>query len=154
MLHVTSTLMPDTADATQVQPFWQVGYGYVDAKAAVDLVSRKRYTKDKALARFQSQADQRVLGDRDESVLSTDYWTYAAAPATFAAAAISAYAIAGWVTPAAAKAARPRTLSQRRATPQVTCPTTVSPSSCPQCHTSAPAPSLAAGKATCHCASK
>lgn len=83
VLQVTSTLMPDTADATRVQPFWQVGYGYVDAKAAVDLVSRKRYTKDKALARFQSQADQRVLGDRDESVLSTDYWTYAAAPATF-----------------------------------------------------------------------
>lgn len=82
VLQVTSMLMPDTADASQVQPFWQVGYGYVDAKAAVDLVSRKRYTKDKALARFQAQADARVLADRDESVLSTDYWTYTAAPAT------------------------------------------------------------------------
>ena len=81
-LQVTATLMPDTADATHVQPFWQVGYGYVDAKAAVDLVGRKRYNKEKALARLQSTADQRVLGDRDESVLSTNYWTFMAAPAT------------------------------------------------------------------------
>lgn len=83
VLQVTSTLMPDTADATQVQPFWQVGYGYVDAKAAVDLVGRHRYNKEKALARLQRSADERVLGDRDESVLVTDYWTYTAAPATF-----------------------------------------------------------------------
>lgn len=82
VLQVTSTLMPDTADSTRVQPFWQVGYGYVDAKAAVDLVGRHRY-KEKALARLQAAADQRVLGDRDERVLSTDYWTYTAAPATF-----------------------------------------------------------------------
>ena len=81
-LQVTSSLMPDTADSTHVQPFWQVGYGYVDAKSAVDLVGRKRYSKDKALARFQLAADQRVLGDRDESVLTTDYWTFTAAPAT------------------------------------------------------------------------
>lgn len=81
-LQVTSTLMPDTADATRVQPFWQVGYGYVDAKAAVDLVGRHRYNKEKALARLQAGADQRVLGDRDESVLTTDYWTFNAAPAT------------------------------------------------------------------------
>ena len=82
VLQVTSSLMPDTADATHVQPFWQVGYGFVDAKAAVDLVGRHRYNKEKALARLQLTADQRVLGDRDESIVSTDYWTFTAAAAT------------------------------------------------------------------------
>ena len=81
VLQVTSSLMPHTADPTQVQPFWQVGYGYVNAKAAVDLVGRHRF-KEKALTRMQLEADRRVLGDRDERVLSTDYWSYTAAPAT------------------------------------------------------------------------
>src|SRR5262249_41862154 len=81
-LQVTATLMPDTSDYTHAQPLWQVGYGFVDAKAAVDLVGRHRYSKDKALARLQQQADQRVLGDRDYSVLGTDYWTFLAAQAT------------------------------------------------------------------------
>src|SRR4029077_17724273 len=67
---------------THVQPFWQVGYGYVDAKAVVDLVGRHRYNKERALARLQATQDQRVLGDRDESVLSTDYWTFTAAAAS------------------------------------------------------------------------
>lgn len=80
-LQVTASLMPDTTDATRVQPFWQSGYGYVDAKAAVDLVGRHRYNA-KALARLQQAADQRVAGDRDYSVLGTDYWTFLAAPAT------------------------------------------------------------------------
>jgi hypothetical protein len=80
-LQVTSTLMPDLTDSALVQPFYQVGYGYVDAKSAVDLVSRARYDA-KTLARFQSKADQVVLGDRDDSILRTDYWTFTAAPAT------------------------------------------------------------------------
>jgi serine protease AprX len=80
-LQVTASLMPDTADPTHVQPFWQSGYGYADAKAAVDLVGRQRYTP-KALARLQQSADTRVLGDRDYKVLSSDYWTFLAAPAT------------------------------------------------------------------------
>src|SRR3989441_2937378 len=82
VLQVTASLMPDTSDTTRVQPFWQSGYGYVDAKAAVDLVGRHRYSREKALARLQQAADQRVLGDRDYSTLSTDYWTFPAAPAT------------------------------------------------------------------------
>src|SRR5687768_250325 len=80
-LQVTSTLMPDTTDATRVQPFYTVGYGYADAKAAVDLVGRHRF-KRKALERMQASVDARVLGDRDWRVLGTDYWTFNAAAAT------------------------------------------------------------------------
>ncbi|OLE67515.1 MAG: hypothetical protein AUG09_02020 [Acidobacteria bacterium 13_1_20CM_2_68_7] len=81
ILQVTAGLMSDTSDTTRVQPFWQSGYGYVDAKAAVDLAGRHRYGQ-KAIARLQQAADQRVLGDRGYSVLSTDAWTFLAAPAT------------------------------------------------------------------------
>jgi hypothetical protein len=80
-LAVTASLMPDTADATRVQPFYQSGYGYADAKAAVDLVGRQRF-KSKALARMQATVDQRVLRDRDYKVLATDYWSFTAAPLT------------------------------------------------------------------------
>ncbi|HET6263778.1 MAG TPA: S8 family serine peptidase [Usitatibacter sp.] len=80
-LQVTASLMPDLADASKVQPFWQAGYGYANAKAAVDLVGRKRFT-DKALARMQKDADVRVLADRDYKVQGTDYFTFTAAPAT------------------------------------------------------------------------
>lgn len=80
-LQVTSSLMPDTSDATRVQPFYTVGYGYVDAKAAVDLVGRHRF-KRKSLERMQAAVDARVLADRDYRVLGTDYWTFNAAPAT------------------------------------------------------------------------
>ena len=82
ILQVTSSLMPSTDNATKVQPFWQSGYGWVDAKAAVDLAGRHRYDKEKALARLQTSRDQAVLGDRDYSILSTDYWTFLAAQAT------------------------------------------------------------------------
>jgi serine protease AprX len=84
VLQVTSDLMPDTTNSSWVQPFFQVGYGYVNARAAVDLVGRNRYNKEKALARLQLSADQRVLADRDERVLSTSYWAYAAPAATIA----------------------------------------------------------------------
>jgi serine protease AprX len=80
-LQVTATLMPDTANATWVQPFWQSGYGYADAKAVIDLVGRRRFTST-ALARLQRTADRRVLGDRDYQVLGTEYWTYTAPPLT------------------------------------------------------------------------
>ena len=82
VLQVTASLMPDVSESTSVQPFWQSGYGFVDAKAAVDLVGRQRYSRDRALARLQQAADARVLGDRDYRVLGTDIWTFIAAPAT------------------------------------------------------------------------
>jgi hypothetical protein len=81
VLQATATLMPDTSDPTRVQPFWQSGYGWVDAKAALDLVGRRRYG-ERALARLQQSADGRVLGDRDHRVRATDYWTFSAAPVT------------------------------------------------------------------------
>lgn len=81
VLQVTASLMPDTDDTTKVQAFWQSGYGYVDAKAAFDLIARHRYTAT-ALAKMQQSADKRVQADRDHVTLGTDYWTYPAAAAT------------------------------------------------------------------------
>ena len=82
ILQVTASLMPDTADASRAQAFWQSGYGWVDAKAAVDFVSR-RFNKNK-LNRLQKAADASVQGDRDYRVLSTDFWAWTAAAATVA----------------------------------------------------------------------
>src|SRR5262249_35033066 len=47
VLQVTASLMPSTDVPNRVQPFWQSGYGYVDAKSAIELVSRQRYSRDK-----------------------------------------------------------------------------------------------------------
>jgi serine protease AprX len=44
-LQTTSMLMRDTSNTTAVQPFWQSGYGFVDAKAAVDLVGDRNTTR-------------------------------------------------------------------------------------------------------------
>ena len=82
ILQVTSSLMPDTADSTRSQPFWQSGYGWVDAKAAVDFVSR-RFNQN-TLTRLQKTVDAKVQGDRDNKVLSTDFWAWTAAAATVA----------------------------------------------------------------------
>lgn len=85
-LQVSSTLMPTTfidVDPSPVEPFWRSGYGFVDAKAAVDLVGRQRFSR-KTLTRLQQEADQRVRRDRDYRMLGTDYWTFMAAPATVA----------------------------------------------------------------------
>ena len=81
VLEVTASLMPDTGDTTKVQAFWQSGYGYVDAKAAFDLIARHRYTAN-ALAKLQQSADKRVQADRDYKTLGTDDWTFQAAAAT------------------------------------------------------------------------
>ena len=82
VLQVTADLMPSLADTKRVEAFHMQGYGFVNAKAAVDLVGRNRYNKEKALARLQATADARVLGDRDYRVLATDYWSFTAAVAT------------------------------------------------------------------------
>jgi hypothetical protein len=80
ILQITSSLMPDTTDSTRSQPFWQSGYGWVDAKAAIDFVSR-RFNQN-TLKRLQKAADAGVQGDRDYRVRSADYWSWTAAPAT------------------------------------------------------------------------
>ena len=69
------------ADGTAL-PFWQVGYGYVDLNAAVNLVrSGKSWAKN--LAKAQATADARVLGADGFGVSRSDMWQYTAPPATF-----------------------------------------------------------------------
>ena len=80
ILEVTSGLMPDTSDSTKVQPFWQSGYGWVDAKAAIDFVSQP-FNANK-LNRLQRTADASVQGDRDYKVLQADYFSWTASFAT------------------------------------------------------------------------
>ncbi len=81
-MQVTSDPMPDLADTSKVEAFFRSGYGFVNARAAVDLVGRQRYNKEKALARLQTSQDAKILGDRDYKVLATDYWSFTAALAT------------------------------------------------------------------------
>jgi hypothetical protein len=81
-MQVTSDPMPSLASASKVEDFWMQGYGFVNAKAAVELVGRKRYSKDKALARLQSTLDAKILADRDYKVAATNYFSFTAAPAT------------------------------------------------------------------------
>ena len=70
------------ADGTE---FWQAGYGLVDVTAAINLARRKD-PQGKHLAKAHSYADARVLGDRDWQVVRSDFWTWAAPPATAAGA--------------------------------------------------------------------
>jgi serine protease AprX len=81
VLEVTASLMPSVADSSRVQPFYTAGYGFVDAKAAVALVSRSDFSQT-LLTNLLGQANARVMGDRDYKVLRTDFWTFTAAPAT------------------------------------------------------------------------
>ena len=68
------------ADGTAL-PFWEVGYGYVDLNAAVNLVRSKTWAKD--LPKAQARADARVLAADGYAVSRSDMWQYAAPPATF-----------------------------------------------------------------------
>ena len=81
-MQVTSDPMPSLTNTAKVESFHMQGYGFVNAKAAVDLVGRQRYSKDKALARLQSALDAKILADRDYKVASTNYWAFTAALAT------------------------------------------------------------------------
>jgi serine protease AprX len=81
-MQVTTDLMPSLTDSRKAEEFFMHGYGFVNAKNAVDLVKRSRFTA-KALAKLQKSADGKVLGDRDYSVLSTDYWSWTAPLASF-----------------------------------------------------------------------
>jgi serine protease AprX len=61
------------ADGTAL-PFWQVGYGYVDLAAAVNLVGTRGWSKE--LGKAQSRADARVLAADGFAVTRSDFWTY------------------------------------------------------------------------------
>jgi serine protease AprX len=75
-----STATPVKAADGSALPFWQVGYGYIDLNAAVNLVRSPRWTKD--LPKAQARADARVLAD-GFAVTRSDMWQYAPPPATF-----------------------------------------------------------------------
>ncbi len=77
VLQVTARPMADGS------PFWQSGYGFVDAPAAVDLVQASDFSGE-TLQLLQREADARVLGDRDHRVRASDLWLFTALPVTVA----------------------------------------------------------------------
>jgi len=80
-LVLQSTATPVTRNgATTTAPFWQVGYGYVDLAAAINLVRSKTWAKD--LPKAQARADSRVLAEDGFKASKSDFWTYDAPRAT------------------------------------------------------------------------
>jgi serine protease AprX len=77
-----ATATPVKAADGSALPFWEVGYGYVDLNAAVNLVRSKTWSKD--LAKAQSRADARVLAADGFAVSRSDMWQYDAPRATVA----------------------------------------------------------------------
>jgi hypothetical protein len=75
VLQVTSTAM---ADGT---PFSQAGFGYIDVKAAVDLVRSSTFSATKLNA-LQATRNAAVQKARAWSVKSSDVWSFTALPAT------------------------------------------------------------------------
>jgi serine protease AprX len=69
-----TTATPVSAADGSALPFWQVGYGYVDLAAAVNLVRSNNWAKD--LAKAQARADARVLAADGFTVARSDFWTY------------------------------------------------------------------------------
>ena len=82
-LALQATATPVAAADGSALPFWQVGYGYVDLEAAVELVSGRNWSK--ALARAAKQADARALAD-GYAVTRSDFCTYDAPRVALAAA--------------------------------------------------------------------
>lgn len=63
--------------------FWQNGYGFVDAAAAVDLVRRADFG-DGLLGGLQEEADRRVLDARAFRVRTGDLWSFEPGPVSVA----------------------------------------------------------------------
>jgi serine protease AprX len=87
-----STATPVAAADGSALPFWQIGYGYVDLNAAVNLVRSRTWTKD--LPKAQSRADTRVLAADGFGVTRTDLWQYDAPRGTVAGTDTHTYAVA------------------------------------------------------------
>lgn len=85
-----STATPVSAADGSALPFWQIGYGYVDLSAAVDLARARNFAK--TLARAQSKADARVLAADGMAVAQSDFWTYDAPRGTVAGTDSHTYA--------------------------------------------------------------
>ena len=81
-LALQSTATPVAAADGSALPFWQVGYGYVDLNAAVNLVRGKSWAKN--LAKAAALADARVLAADGFGVNRSDMWTYDAPRGTVA----------------------------------------------------------------------
>ncbi|MFP5307623.1 MAG: S8 family serine peptidase, partial [Gammaproteobacteria bacterium] len=69
VMEVTSVPMRDGA------AFWQSGHGFVDAKQAVDLVTRADFSQS-LLDGLQLEAQSRALAARPYRVLRSDHWTF------------------------------------------------------------------------------
>jgi serine protease AprX len=93
-LQVTATPVKGTegeAGTPSELGFWQVGYGYVDLAAAVQLVRSPSFTKD--LKARQATADQRVLRSTGYAVRQSDLWTYDAPRASLGGSDSHTYAV-------------------------------------------------------------
>ena len=77
-----ATATPVKAADGSALPFWEVGYGYVDLNAAVNLVRGKSWSKN--LPKAQAAGDARVLAADGYGVSRSDMWQYAPPPVTFA----------------------------------------------------------------------
>jgi serine protease AprX len=91
-LALQSTATPVAAADGSALPFWEIGYGYVDLNAAVNLVRSKTWSKD--LARAAAKADARVLASDGFAVTRSDLWQYDAPRATVAGTDHHTYAVA------------------------------------------------------------
>lgn len=94
LLEANPDLTPDqlkqVMQVTATQPrdgsmFWETGYGFVDAPAAVELVTSNRFRNapEATLRVLQRQADRDVLAAREHAVLTSDhYWFEPTLPAS------------------------------------------------------------------------
>ena len=75
-------VMQVTADAMRDDAaFWQSGYGFVNAKRAVDLVLREDFSAE-LLDSMQAEIEARALAARPYSVVSSDQWEFISNGAT------------------------------------------------------------------------
>jgi len=87
-----STATPVAAPDGSALPFWEVGYGYVDLNAAVNLVRARNWSS--ALKSSQAGADSRVLAADGFKVTRSDFWTYDAPRVALAGSDSRTYAVA------------------------------------------------------------
>jgi len=73
-LQATARPVLSDAKTPTALPFWEVGFGYVNLQAAVDLVRRSDWRT--ALATAASRANARVLAADGVQVPRSDFWSY------------------------------------------------------------------------------
>jgi serine protease AprX len=82
VLQITADRMRDGS------AFWESGYGFVDAVAAVELATSRqvRNAPGPTLDRLQRDVDRQIQAARDHRVLVTDHWFFTAQPASIGGA--------------------------------------------------------------------